>query len=94
MEILATDVILRRKFKLTFEMKEVGTYDSPKDAFREVYNRLTAMKSIPTVVFETIWVDVDPPRFPNLPISFYELRDHAADMGWVVDGKWVERRTT
>lgn len=38
-----------RKYKLIFEMKDVGTYDSPKEAFKEIYDRLKVLKSVPAI---------------------------------------------
>lgn len=78
------------KYKAIFAMRELGVFDDLKSAFKAIYDAVKAEKTLMAMVLDAAtWVEViggPPPRCR----SFYKVRDHAVDMGWVREGEWVE----
>ena len=80
------------KYKAVYAMTDLGTFDDMKSAFKVIYDKMKAERTA-LMAFDATWVElVDVPLsyIGSRYRSFYDVRDHACDMGWVKDGKWVE----
>lgn len=81
------------KYRAVFAMRELGVFDDLKSAFKAIHDAVKAEKTLMAMVLDgATWVEViGGPPGPRVR-SFYEVRDHAVDMGWLRDGRWVERQ--
>jgi len=77
------------KWKVTFAMKEIGCFDTFKDAFVALYCAIKKESSLTYQLLETAtWIISDVPQ--AVPIYFYDARDMAYNMGILKDGKLVD----
>jgi hypothetical protein len=77
------------KYKAFYNMKEIGIFDTFKEAFVAIYHAIKAETVLTWQVLETtIWIIRD--AHGALPMMFYEARDRACEEGILVDGKLVE----
>ena len=74
-------------YKLVYELKSLGTFETFSEAFKVIYNAIKKEKVLSWQMLETtIWIEQigTPFIYP-----FYEARDMMCRMGFLVNGKWV-----
>ena len=77
-------------YKAVFLLNPIGEFLTFKDAFKALYDVICEgiVKQILTwqTLETTTWIE---PKEES-PISFYAARDIMCEMGYLVDGKWVD----
>jgi len=75
-------------FTATYQLKEIGTFETLAKAFKVIYDAIKAEKVLSWQILETtIWIkeDEDP-----IPYSFYEARNLMYQVGHLVNGEWID----
>jgi hypothetical protein len=77
-------------FKAVYLIKEIGAFATLQEAAKAIFKKVRediAAKRMTWQTLETIWVERPNER---LPMMFYDLRDHAAQEGWIDgQGNWL-----
>jgi len=77
-------------FRVTFNLNRVGEYPTLKAAFKKLYDEIRAALDAHTFTYQQLetmcWIQ----EGQNVPVYFYDLRDHACQQGWLKGGTWVE----
>ena len=75
-------------YKVVYGMQKYGNYETFEEAFAKLYRILKKdieAGNMSWQVLETaVWIET--PKRP-IPMYFYEARDHACDIGLLIDGK-------
>lgn len=76
------------KYKAVYNLKEVGTFNTFKEAFTIIYHLIKIDGVLIWQLLETaVWIIED--KDGALPMMFCEARDRACNEGILVDGKLV-----
>ena len=77
-------------FTAVFAMETVGSYNTFPEAFKVIYDKITLLfsegKKLSWQVLETtVWIETP----EQIPVYFPEARDRMCQVGYLVNGKWV-----
>ena len=80
-------------FKAVYSLKEIGSFETFKEAFKALYDIVQAELGKVTLSWQILeaatWIE-NTSQMINLPVLFFDARDIACDKGWLVNGKWQE----
>lgn len=80
-------------YKTTYQMKVIGEFETLAQAFKVIYDAIKAEKILLWQVLETtIWIERIECDELLAWYNFYDARDEMCKQGFLVDGKWVDKK--
>ena len=84
-----TEIMTKEQWQAVLYMKPLGIFGSQKEAFRALYEEIKKTNpAISAFFWESTWIEPVPSKATDV-LLFEEIRDKAADEGWIQNGKWV-----
>jgi len=81
---------MKNKYEAVCFMETLGTFETFKDAFKAIYDKIKASVGLSWQALETtVWIQNTADG--TAPTFFYEARDKMCHEGFLKDGIWVGR---
>jgi hypothetical protein len=78
------------RYDAVYELKSLGLFSTFAEAFKAIYDEIKKSSVISWQILEiATWITNEDSG--GAPISFYDARDIMCEIGYLVDGKWVEK---